>query len=212
MNPSVRGVMLFTLSACPLGRSMNSVLGEVRKRVEGLEFQTFYVDVDTDMTNRYRIKTNPTTLFLDLHDNELYRFEGFKETEEIFRIIEQINGGSLKNHEERQENQESVESYIIYLYLNETAAPINTSYVNKTSVKSPRITAIKQLLQTRPKGYENPFPPSSSLKLVHFEDDHAEIIIQTDNSVSNADMMKMKTLLEKTLASFGVVNVELSLM
>ncbi len=30
MNQIVRKVMLFTLSACVLGRSMNSVLGEVR--------------------------------------------------------------------------------------------------------------------------------------------------------------------------------------
>ncbi|MCY9667537.1 hypothetical protein M5X11_21900 [Paenibacillus alginolyticus] len=212
MNQIVRKVMLFTLSACPLGRSMNSVLGEVRRCVEGLEFQIVHVDVDTDVTNHYRIKTNPTTLFLDLHDNELYRFEGLKETEVTLRIMEQINEESLRIHAAREENQENEETYVIYLVQNETVVPLETSYLNKTSVKAPRITAIKQLLQTRIKGYINPFPSSTSLELVHFEHEHAEIVLRVDRSENHLDKDRMKELLKKTLSHFGVVDVELILL
>lgn len=211
MHANVVKTLLFTLSACPLGRSMSSVLHEVKDRLEGIELQTVYVDVDTETTNQYRIKANPTTVFTDRSQQELYRFEGFKETEETIHLIEQINVGALGNYMAPPENQTSVEAYTIYLYRGDQQVAVETEYVNKTSVKAPRITAIQQLLRTRIEGLENPFPPSSSLESVKFNQECGYVTVEVKDLNGHLDTEKMRTALMMTLAVFGITQVELKL-
>lgn len=211
MNANVVKILLFTLSACPLGRSMSSVLQEVKDRQEGIELQTVYVDVDTETTNQFRVKANPTTVFTDRGRQELYRFEGFKETEETILLIEQINAGALRNDMAPSENRTSIEPYTIYLYRGDQPVAVETEYVNKTSVKAPRITAIQQLLRTRVEGFENPFPPSSSLESVKFNQECGYVTVEVKDLKGYLDTEKMRTALVMTLAVFGITQVELKL-
>ncbi|KKC47795.1 hypothetical protein CA600_05255 [Paenibacillus sp. VTT E-133280] len=209
MNLPVKKMMLFTLSACPLGRSMNNVLREVQICQDELSYEVVHVDVHPDLANHYRIKTNPTTLLVDASNQELYRFEGFKETEETLRIIGQVNNKSLRSSDDLPENQEITETYVIYLYQNGMAVPVETFYVNKTSIKAPRITAIGQLLNTRIDKYDNPFPPSSALEGVHFEQGIGEVTILVHPSEAELDQEKMKIVLEHTLAPYGIKSVNI---
>lgn len=98
MDDHVSKIMLFTLSACPMGRSMSDVLEEVQQTFPQIQFETVYVEIMADRANHYRIKKNPTTLFLDGQGNELYRMEAFAETDEIIAIIRKLNNGLMKIH------------------------------------------------------------------------------------------------------------------
>lgn len=65
MSQSIKKLILFTLSACPMGRSMNTVIGELLTCKKEFAYEVVYVDVDHETTNRYCVKVNPTTLFLN---------------------------------------------------------------------------------------------------------------------------------------------------
>ncbi|CAM3792377.1 hypothetical protein [Marinicrinis lubricantis] len=93
MDSQIKKIMLFTLSACPLGRSMGTVLREVIRIFEKIELETVFIDVQTEMTNFYRVKKNPTTIFIDDSGNEKYRVQEFLETEHVINLLEQINQG-----------------------------------------------------------------------------------------------------------------------
>ncbi|UQZ33431.1 hypothetical protein C2I18_07590 [Paenibacillus sp. PK3_47] len=97
MRQTIDKILLFTLSACPMGRSMKTVLEEwlASENEYGITFDVIYVDVDPETTNRYRIKVNPTTIFLDGDSMELYRIEGFKEIEDVRRLTNQLKKGLL---------------------------------------------------------------------------------------------------------------------
>lgn len=212
LKQKVDTMMLFTLSACPMGRSMGTVLQEVKKRFDSIKVQVVYVDVDIDKTNHYRIKKNPTTLFLDREGNELYRLEGFKETDEVIDLLELLNKGAIQEHESLDENMETVEAYTIYLYQKGQLVPVKVNVLNRTSVKAPRIKAIQQLMKTKKEKYENPFPDSATLKLVRFDHHFAEITIQLPQSSEFYSKQKMKQALLKTLEPFGVTEVNLKLI
>lgn len=209
MTQQVAKLMLFTLSACPLGRSIQTVLGEVLTVKKKLNYEAVYVDADPETTNRYRIKSNPTTLFLSDGELELYRFEGFKETAEVLAIIEQIEEGILASSENREENQQTEEVYTVYLYEGEQIVPIAVSYINLTSVKAPRITAIQQLLCVRRDGLENPFPEHASLEAVSFQKESGVVTLRSDEKVSASQAKRMRVLLSHTLAFYGVSEVAL---
>ena len=209
MTQQVAKLMLFTLSACPLGRSIQTVLGEVLSVKKELSYEAVYVDADPETTNRYRIKSNPTTLFLSDGGLELYRFEGFKETAEVLAIIGQIEEGILASPENREENQQTEEVYTVYLYEGEQIVPIAVSYINLTSVKARRKTAIQQLLRVRRDGLENPFPAQTSLEAVSIQQQSGVITLRSDVKVSASHAERMRVLLAHTLAVYGVSEVQL---
>lgn len=70
---------------------MGTVLREVTALFPELNFGTVYVEIQVEEANRYRIKTNPTTLFVDENGLELYRLEGFHETNILKDTLENIN-------------------------------------------------------------------------------------------------------------------------
>ncbi|GGD83762.1 hypothetical protein GCM10010911_47450 [Paenibacillus nasutitermitis] len=205
-------MMLFTLSACPMGRSMGTVLSEIQNRYPQIKIETIYVEIMTDITNYYRIKKNPTTLFLDQEANELYRMEGFVETGEMVEMIEKLHHNVLQLTEKFESNQETIETYTIYLYKNKEIMPLEIHYHNKTSVKAPRITVISLLLDAQINGYENPFPLSSKLGYVNFDQHHGDAMIYVDaDQVDPATRNKMKCALTKTLSHFGIKDVEITI-
>jgi len=211
MDSQIKKIMLFTLSACPLGRSMGTVLREVIRIFEKIELETVFIDVQTEMTNFYRVKKNPTTIFIDDSGNEKYRVQEFLETEHVINLLEQINQGESERRE-IEENRESEERYTIYLFQNEEIVPIKVIYTNLTSVRAPRITAIKLLLAAQYDGFMNPFPASAELDLVLFKDKHGEIIIDmSEVDCCRAEREKMKRLLVKTLSHFGIEEVDITI-
>ncbi len=151
----------FTLTACPMGRSMGEVLQDIRSSFPELETETVYVELDAKRTNDFRVKNNPTLLFLSTSGKELYRLEGFHETEEVKVIIRDIPAQDA-SRVTCEENTPSAEHKIIYLIRNNEPVPVQIEYQNLTTVKAPRITAVQLLLQTRLPGYENPLSESSS--------------------------------------------------
>lgn len=205
----VTKILLFTASACPMGRTMGAVLREVGERCKELIIDTYYIDIHIDHTNHYRIKQNPTTLFMSDDVQELYRVEGFKEAEEILNIIDQIHANQLTMGEQREENRETIEKYVIYLYQEEALVPIEMQYTNVTSVKTPRITLIKLLLHAQVNGLENPFPPSTILELVQFKESKGIITLKEVGQPDQQDLTKMKKALEKSLDNFGIEEVEI---
>ncbi|WP_036745800.1 thioredoxin family protein [Paenibacillus sp. UNC451MF] len=207
----VNKVVLFTLSACPTGRSMGTVLREVKERVSTIELETVYVDIQIEITNEYRIKTNPTTLFLDHDGKELYRVEGFQETELILGLIEQLNNEEITKGQSYEANAESMETYTVYLYNQDSIEAVEVQHPNKTSVRAPRITAVQVLLQARKEGLENPFPGSAALELVRFNGSFGEITIHmTREDEQQANKEKMRLALVNTLNHFGIDDVKLT--
>jgi hypothetical protein len=207
MRQLVRKMMLFTLSACPMGRSMNTVIGEILTCKNDLAYQVVYVDVDYETTNRYRVKMNPTTLFFDLNGRELYRIEGFMETAEVWKLFSQIEEGSLRSEEPREENRETNETYTLYLYHNGHIVPVEEEVKNLTSVAAPRITVIQQLLRTRPEGFDNPFPVDTSLDRVAFHNQYGVVTLRAQNEVGKQETERMKELLTRTLNAYGITEV-----
>lgn len=211
MEHKVKKILFFTLSACPVGRSMGTVLREVRRIYDWIELETIYVDIQTELTNLHRVKKNPTTIFLDAAGNEKYRVEEFLETEHVINLLEKVNQGESERRE-LEENRESEERYTIYLFQNEEIVPIEVIYTNPTSVRAPRITAIKLLLAAQYDGFMNPFPASAELDLVLFKDKQGEIIIDmSEVDCCRAEREKMKRLLEKTLSHFGIEDVDITI-
>lgn len=213
MESAVRKMLLFTFSACPRGRSMGKVLAETAERHPEIAWEAVAVDVMPDVTNRYRVKQNPTTLFLDRAGRELYRLEGFAETEEVIATIRKINAGVLRSGADYEPNRESVERYTVYLFQQGKPVPVEMRHVNPTSVRAPRITAIKVLLGARPEGFVNPFPPSAELERVDFEGERGVIRIaapREELDPAAEEMMREALLL--TLSPFGVREAELILV
>lgn len=136
MENKIKKIKLFTLTACPMGRTIGTVLNELQELMPEIEFEKVYVEIQPEIANHYRIKKNPTTLFLNDVDRELYRFDDFKETKEILKIIEDIQSGKITNNEEREENKTSIEEYTIFLFKTESILPVNVVYQNTTSIKA----------------------------------------------------------------------------
>ncbi|GIP32529.1 thioredoxin family protein [Paenibacillus sp. J2TS4] len=209
MSERIKKLLLFTLSACPMGRSMNTVLGEVLASKQDLAYEIVYVDVDHETTNHYRVKTNPTTLFLDWNGKELYRLEQFRETSEVMGLFEQIEEEGLRSDEPREENEATNESYTVYLYDRGQAVPVKTESINRTSVKAPRISTIKQLLRTRPEGLDNPFPADASLEQVSFHIDSGIVTLRSSSAPNDQENRQMEALLALTLAPYGIHEIKL---
>lgn len=209
MSHTVSKMILFTLTACPTGRNMGTILREVSEQYPSIEFQTVYVEIDVETTNHFKIKTNPTLLLLDNKAQELYRLEGFHETEEIHQIINSINENRLRTTTHIEPNKSTVEDYEIFLLKNGKPSSIKVQYHNETSIKAPRITIINLLLMAEREGYENPFPKDAMLEKVEFNDSWAKITIKSQNSNSSGNLKHMEILLLKTLESFGIKEITL---
>lgn len=206
----LKSICLFTVTACPTGRSMGMVMQESAGVLEQLEFQTIYVDAEPDKANQYGVSVNPSTLFLGQEGLELYRLEGFHETRVIVRTAVQIMEGSLSGQLPAPSAPENTaEAYEVYLYQENELVPVLTEYMNPTPVKSPRLTAIRQLLRTRVLDCENPFPRSASLDLARFQGSLAKVYICTDEADSGYDRRRAAAALQKTLEIFGIYEVEL---
>lgn len=214
MTHSVHKIALFTLAACPIGRSMGTVLQEIAALHPEIEQKRAYVEIETEDTNRYRVKTNPTTLFLSEDGQELYRLEGFKETSEIQDILEKLDRHELTTPPEHEENREVIEKYTVYLYKDKghELVPLEVEYLNRTSVKAPRITATRLLVQAEAPGYKNPFPSGTTLELVQFKENQGQITLHFPEHIKARlaeGLPKMTTALQKTLSHFGISEVEI---
>ena len=155
MSQTVDKIILFTLAACPTGRNMGTILREVGEKYPSIKLKTVYVEIDIEMTNHYRIKTNPTLLFLNREDKELFRLEGFHETEEINDIIREINQNKRSSTQTREPNKGTTENYTIFLLKSGKPTAVKVQHYNETSIKAPRITIINILLNADINGYEN---------------------------------------------------------
>ncbi len=216
MTKTVASIMLFTLSACPMGRSMGMVMNEIQVRYERIHIEIVYVELQPEEANKYRIKSNPTTLFLNEHQEELYRVEGFAETEVIETYIEQLNEGMLMTAERLAENEASEEEYTIYLRQNEKWVAVKQVYANYTSIKAPRIHAILALLTAEGSDQErtaNVFPKHSQLVKLSFLDQTAQVELDLPNArdIGIQQLELMREALQLTLETFEVKNVELIL-
>ncbi|MCM3715884.1 thioredoxin family protein [Alkalihalobacillus oceani] len=206
----VTNITLFTMSACPLGRTMRHVLEEVTTLLPELTFSIVFIDLEPELTNEARISNNPTTLFRDKNGKEVNRVEGFMETDEVIQLIKtKKNYTTLPSGAKREK---SVESYTIYLLNGDALEAVDIDFTNPTPVKTPRITAINLLLEADLQPLINPFPDSATLELVEFEEDLARVyIIHEEKTISERNAYKMKRCLQQTLHSFGIEKVELIL-
>lgn len=208
-NYIIKKIILFTLNACPIGRSMMTVLDEVSVLFPQLEFERVSVEVHIEEANHYRIKTNPTIIFADEKDKELYRLEGFHETNIVKDIIKKINLNEITGAQELEENTETEEKYTIYLIKDRELSPVDVIYNNKTSIKAPRITAINLLLQADKDGYKNPFPPGTTLELVQFQNTYGAITLKFITDVDYKALISMKDSLQLTLSHYGIRHVDI---
>lgn len=208
-NFLTKKIIFFTLRACPIGRSMGTVLKEVAALFPELKFETVYVEIQVEEANHYRVKINPTVLFADENGKELYRLEGFHETNIVKEVIERINQGEIRVTQELVENTETEEKYIIYLLKDRKLSQVKVVYNNLTSIKAPRITAITLLLQASKEGYSNPFPPGTTLELVQFQNTHGIITLKLATDVDQAELEIMKEALQLTLSQYGIRDVDL---
>lgn len=213
---TVQNIWLFTVSACPTGRSMGAVMREAEMVLKEMvlkemDFRTVYVDAEPELANAYHVAVNPTVLFLDAQEEELYRLTGFHETDEI------VNTAVRASHGERSAATEpdpgvtgSTETYTIYRIKDGSLVPVTVEYANPTAVKAPRLTAIRQLLTADVPGYGNPFPGTPVLQLAEFKEGKAVIHIRTSaEAARNLDQELAETSLQKTLEPFGIASVRL---
>ena len=210
-NLLVKKIILFTLSACPIGRSMGTVMKEVAVLFPKLKFEVVYVEIEVEEANHYRIKTNPTTIFVDSDGRELHRLEGFHETNIVKDVIENINQNKVRSSLELAENKETEEKYKIYLLKDSKFEPVEVVYNNKTSIKAPRITVITLLLQVSKEGYNNPFPSGTTLELVQFKDTYGIITLKILNDVDEIMIESMKEALQLTLSQYGIKQVDIKI-
>ena len=207
-NFLTKKIILFTLSACPMGRSMGTVLREVAALFPDLKIETVYVEIQVDEANQCRIKTNPTTLFVDEKGRELYRLEGFHETNLVIDTLDKIDQKKMDSTTEWVENKETAEKYILYLLKNGKFSPVEVDYSNRTSIKAPRITAVTLLIQASIDGYSNPFPLGTTLELIQFRETTGIVTLKSA-SVDPSRLERMKEALQLTLSQFGIKEVEL---
>lgn len=205
-------IILFTLAACPIGRNMGTVLHEVGQENPSIEIKVIYVEIDEETTNHYKVKTNPTLIFLNRKDKELYRLEGFHETTEINQIMHEMNENRSITTNVMEPNKETIEDYTIFLLQDGKPTAVKIKHRNKTSVKAPRITAINRLLVADINGYENPFPTDSKLHSIEFDHSLAKITIQTEVQTSTIDINQLETILLKTLEPFGIEKINLTFL
>jgi hypothetical protein len=210
-NLLVKKIILFTLSACPIGRSMGTVMKEVAVLFPKLKFEVVYVEIQVEEANHYRIKTNPTTIFVDSDGRELHRLEGFHETNIVKDVIENINQNKVRSSLELAENKETEEKYKIYLLKDSKFEPVEVVYNNKTSIKAPRITVITLLLQASKEGYNNPFPSGTTLELGQFKDTYGIITLKILNDVDEIMIESMKEALQLTLSQYGIKQVDIKI-
>ncbi|AZH29578.1 hypothetical protein [Paenibacillus sp. M-152] len=209
----VKHAWLFTLSACPVGRSMGTILNEIKSHRSDLSFRTVYLDVETDLTNLYRVKKNPTTLFLDEQEKELGRIVGFKETDAVLLYINQLNDITSSASFPLEENQPSKETYTLFLLQGENLKPVLWEYDNLTSVRAPRITAIQLLLRSKKEGYINPFPPSCKLEYVDFKETNGRVVLKINSEEKSLlDMNRAVDSLSLTLKEFGIQDLKVEFL
>ncbi|MFD2170039.1 GerMN domain-containing protein [Tumebacillus lipolyticus] len=206
----VKLILLFTVTACPTGRNIGTVLREVVANHPEVALVTKYVEIDVEETNRYRIKQNPTVLFLDGNGQEICRLTGMQETEQVEAALQLVNSGNGNvQREQYEENQAKVESYTIYLYQHQELLPVQIEYDNQTGIGAPRITAVQLMLKAQRSGYENPFPQGTKLLHVHFPAGKGRIVLQTTHEVDVETEQRMHKALQATLSHFQVAEIEL---
>jgi len=207
----VTKVLLFTVTACPIGRNMDIVIKEVCTELPQLEFEVIYTDLQHEITNRFCVSNNPTIIILDRMGKELYRVKEFTETDDMLAIIKQTEAGKLTAEKCIDATTGSIEEYFVYLLKDNELAPVRVTYYNKTSVKSPRISAIKCLIIGE-EGYVSPFPPSSELLSVRFDGSAGEVVVRVSPSDLQIDQETMREALLHTLGHFGILQVNLELV
>ena len=209
MSFKIEKIILFTNSACPLGRTMKDVLNDIEKLFPSIHVNKVFIDQDPSTTNRFGINKNPTTLFLNREERELTRVEGFKETSEIIKLIEHGNFEKhlLVNHSDNPIINE--EKYTIFLIKEQKLQPVEIIYENPTNVSTPRITAVNMLLTTERAGYVNPFSRDSKLNLIEFEGCLAKVYLSDTALMDEENNRNREACLLGTLQLFGITKVKL---
>lgn len=215
-SPTVQKIWLFTVTACPTGRSMGFVMREAemvlkKPALKEMEFRTIYVDAEPETANAYQVAVNPTVLFLDAQQEELYRLTGFHETGEIVNTVARASRGERSSGSEQEPGVTGgTETYTIYRVKEGDLVPVIVEYANPTAVKAPRLTAIRQLLTAEAPGYDRPFPGNPVLQLAEFKEGKAIVHIRTSASFGGKlDQELAETALQKTLEPFGIASVRL---
>ncbi len=66
---------------------MEPIWQEIQDELDGLAIENFDADDDAETHKKFNIKDVPTTIFINDGGNEIFRFEGIKEKEELKKII-----------------------------------------------------------------------------------------------------------------------------
>lgn len=140
------------------------------------------------------------------------RIEGFLETEKVLEYVQELERHPAPKTVCYEENTAIKETYTIYLLREGRLQSVQIQYENLTSVKAPRITAIKLLLSAKVYGYTNPFPESCELELVNFNGPVGRVVITMKRAEeAGSDISLMQSSLIHTLRGFGVDDIVLEL-
>lgn len=212
MRQTIHELLLFTVTACPIGRSMQDIVKEVTSQLSSIKYKLVYADVHHEITNQYGITLNPTIVFLDERGCECYRVEGFKETQEIIDLIHRVEWEGLTGSKNIPNTLAKVEKYTVYLYKGNELVPVESTYVNHTAVVTPRITATRLLLKAKKDGLSNSFPQNTELMEINFVNKSASLKIKVFRSVTSMESEKMQIAMLYTLRHFGIQSVEFQLI
>jgi len=82
-------VIKFSSTWCQPCKVYDPIFDKVKKSIDGILFRKIDVDVDSDLTLKYNIKSVPTTIILN-NGEEINRFSGVKSEEQLTTIIKSI--------------------------------------------------------------------------------------------------------------------------
>lgn len=82
-------VIKFSSTWCQPCKVYDPIFDKVGKSMSGISFRKIDVDIDSDLTLKYNIKSVPTTIVLN-NGEEINRFSGVRSDEQLITIIKSI--------------------------------------------------------------------------------------------------------------------------
>ena len=163
-------VAMFALEACNGCTQTKQEMEQIKAEYPQLKFAEYMIDSQSDMVNRYGVKTHPTLLFLNQENLEIGRIEKRTDYAAIKTKITALLSNPpapMKLSDSKQAEPGSV-LYTFYLVNSESGAyqAVKQFVPQKTMVNFDKINAVKQLLALRndlPKNLINPIPPDVKL-------------------------------------------------
>ncbi len=205
-------IKLFTFGPCPLGRNMAKVLQEVKELMTDWQYSVHHLDDTPELARRFHVQENPTVIYFR-NGVEVYRFTGFKETEDVIALGQKIASGELSTGETAHFKpsdtwQPTMEKYVLHFLRGDDIFPQEVTYENVTGVKTPRITAVQLQCRIRPQGMVNPIREGTRLLAIDFDRETA-LLSFNQNPVREAEQeWAVEQVLEKTLAPYGIQEVK----